>query len=99
MGAVEDAVVVVDKPAEEAVEAAEVEGVEAKQGLYVFTIMKIIVTRMDMISIRTILEQRVTRRGRIMKLQHLSPTTWEVLSVTEISLYDRDHRIMVEITT
>ena len=93
---VEDAGAVEDKLVEEAVGAAEE---EEKQEQYTCTTMTIIVTRMGMIFILNILEQRATHRVRIIKSQQLSRIIWADPSVIVISLYDRDHRIMIEITT
>ena len=96
---VEDAVAVEDKPAKEVVVAVGTVEEEAKREQYVCTTMKIIVTRMGMIFIRNILEQRATHRVRIIKSQQPSRIIWADPSVIVISLYDRDHRIMIEITT
>ena len=96
---VEDAAAVEDKLVEEAVGAVGAVEEEEKQEQSAYTTMTIIVTRMGMIFILNILERRATHRVRIIRSQQPSRITWADPSVIAISLYDRDHRIMIEITT
>ena len=99
MVVVEDAVAVEDKLAEEVVVALGAVGEEAKREQYNCTTMKIIVTCMGTTFILSIPEQHATHRAQTINLQQPLRIIWADLSVIVISLYDRDHRIMIDITT